>query len=168
MFLRPKVHNTHGRTIMPHSSDIKWCLSRVEMSWRVSHLWTLTTSRYGWRFSTCMISLRLQLWKADVIRHEHGWWCKFHKVKGHHTEDYYELKKEIEHLIHEGHLKKYVKGDSSQRERERDNARSSGPRKGKDLCKEDGNKTVCHTLNIIAEGFIVAKDTSSSQRRYAC
>lgn len=43
-----------------------------------------------------------------------GRWCKFHKVKGHHIEDYYQLKEEINRFIHEGHLKNYVKGDSSQ------------------------------------------------------
>lgn len=51
--------------------------------------------------------------KADVMGSEWGRWCNFHMVKGHHTEDFYQLKKEIETLIHEGHLRKYVKGNSS-------------------------------------------------------
>lgn len=32
-------------------------------------------------------------------------------MKAHHTKDYYQLKKEMERLIHEGHLKNYVKGE---------------------------------------------------------
>lgn len=39
------------------------------------------------------------------------------KVKRYHTKDYYQLKKEMECLIEEGHLKKYVKGDSTQRQK---------------------------------------------------
>lgn len=35
-------------------------------------------------------------------------WCKYHKVKGHHTDDYNQVKREIKCLIQEGHLIKYV------------------------------------------------------------
>lgn len=47
-----------------------------------------------------------------VMGHESNRWCKFHKVKVHHTKYCYQLKKEIIHLIQEGHHKKYIKGDS--------------------------------------------------------
>lgn len=40
---------------------------------------------------------------------------KFHKVKGHHPKDFYQLKKEIERLIQESYFKKYVNDDSFQR-----------------------------------------------------
>lgn len=33
--------------------------------------------------------------KEEVMVHEPGIWSKFHRVKGHHTEDFYQLKKEI-------------------------------------------------------------------------
>lgn len=72
---------------------------------------------------------------------ELGRWCKFHKVKGYHTKDFYQLKKEIECLIQEGHLKKYIKGDSSQgsggtNSRSRDDTRNPGPIKGNEQSKE--------------------------------
>lgn len=51
--------------------------------------------------------------KEDVMVPELGRWCKFHRVKEHHIEDCYQLKKEIERLIQEGNLKKCVKGNSS-------------------------------------------------------
>lgn len=51
--------------------------------------------------------------KAGVMGSGPGRWCKFHMVKGHQTEDCHYLKKEIERLIQEGHLKKYVKSASS-------------------------------------------------------
>lgn len=51
--------------------------------------------------------------KVGVLGYEPGRWCKFHKVKGHHIQNFYHLKKEIERPIHDGHLKKYVKYDSS-------------------------------------------------------
>ena len=43
--------------------------------------------------------------KSDVMGLEPSNWLKFHKVKGHHTKGCYQLKREIEFLIHEGHLK---------------------------------------------------------------
>lgn len=84
-----------------------------------------------------------------------GRWCKIHKVKRHHTKDCYHLKKEIEHLIQEGRLEKYVKDEPSQRtgrdsSHRRDDTKSLRSKKGKDLCKEYGKKIVCHTLNTIA------------------
>lgn len=49
--------------------------------------------------------------KANVMGIKSGRWCKFHRFKGHHIEDYYQLKKEFERLIQEEHLKKYMKGE---------------------------------------------------------
>lgn len=42
-----------------------------------------------------------QTWvpKTDVIRPDRHSWCKIPKVKGHQTEDCYQLKKELKHLI---------------------------------------------------------------------
>jgi len=56
-------------------------------------------------------------------------YCRFHKDHGHYTEDYRDLKGQIEELIRRGKLQKFVKkGDSS---RTRDNSRDkpeSSPR----------------------------------------
>lgn len=49
--------------------------------------------------------------KVCVIGYEPDIWYNFHKVKGHHTKECYQLKKENEQMIQEGPLKKYVKGD---------------------------------------------------------
>lgn len=51
--------------------------------------------------------------KEDAMAHKPGRWCKFYRVKRHHIEDCYQLYKEINRLIQEGHLRKYVKGDYS-------------------------------------------------------
>lgn len=40
-------------------------------------------------------------------------WCKYHKVKRHHTYDFHQLKKEIEILIHEVHLRRYSQRTSN-------------------------------------------------------
>lgn len=52
--------------------------------------------------------------KADIMKHEPKRWFKYHKVKGHHREDCYPLKKDFEWLVQVGHLKKYVWGGSHQ------------------------------------------------------
>lgn len=48
--------------------------------------------------------------KAYVMGLEPNSWCKFRKFKGNDTNDCYQLKKEIQRMIQEGNLKKYVKG----------------------------------------------------------
>lgn len=51
--------------------------------------------------------------KLDAMGPEPNKWCKFHKLKGLHTWIFYQLK-EMEHLIQENHLKKYVISDVTQ------------------------------------------------------
>lgn len=96
--------------------------------------------------------------KADVIGPEPRRLCKFHKVKGYHTKDYYKLKKETKRLIYEGHLKKYVKGDSyrgsggSKSYRKKD-VESIGSIKDKEVFTIEDNKVVHHSLNTIVRGL---------------
>lgn len=78
--------------------------------------------------------------EVGIMGPEPGRWCKFHKIKGHHTEDRYQLKKDIERLIHEERLSKYVKGDHPQgsyrsNSRGRDNEGSTKSRRGKESSK---------------------------------
>lgn len=79
---------------------------------------------------------------------------------------------EIEKLIQEGHLKKYVKNDSSiQVERRnlrgREDARIPRPSKSKEASQGEGSTMERHTLNTIAWAFIGGDETSSARRRYA-
>lgn len=85
--------------------------------------------------------------KADVTGLEPNRWCKFHIVKGYHTEDYYQPMKEIERLIQEEHLKKYVNIDSSHgpdksNSHGRDNTESLGPAKMDESSQGNGRKGV--------------------------
>lgn len=50
--------------------------------------------------------------KYETMRHDPSRWCKYYKIKGHRTYDCYQLKNEIEHLIQEGHIRKYIQGGS--------------------------------------------------------
>lgn len=75
--------------------------------------------------------------RSEIMGFEPKWWCKLHRIKGHYTNNYYQLKKEIEKLIQEGHHKKYVKRDPSNqvewhnpREREKNRSPRSGMDKG--------------------------------------
>lgn len=53
--------------------------------------------------------------KNDIMGSNPQSWFKFYKVKGHQTKEYYQLNMDKENLIHEWHLKKYVKAGSDQR-----------------------------------------------------
>ena len=41
--------------------------------------------------------------------HDYSKYCRFHKDHGHNTEDYRDLKEQVEELIRKGRLQKYVK-----------------------------------------------------------
>lgn len=45
---------------------------------------------------------------SETMGRDHRRWCKYHKVKSHHTKDCYQLKKKINRLNQEVHLKKYA------------------------------------------------------------
>lgn len=95
-----------------------------------------------------------------------------HRFKGHHTKDYYQLKKEIEILIQERNLNIYVKGDFSHasdksNSRGRDDVGSPRLNKENEASQDEGSKGVCHTLNIIAGGFVGGRETNFIGRRYA-
>lgn len=92
--------------------------------------------------------------------HGLGKWYRFHNVKGHHTKDYYQLKKEIKRLIQESHLKKYVKGDFFQRpgkasSRGHNDVGSPMLRKRMELCKQDDNKTARYNINTLTREFLL-------------
>lgn len=76
-----------------------------------------------------------------------------HKVTRHHTNNCYQLKKEIEKLINEGHLKKYVKCDSSNQTLRHGSQVSLGPNHSKEASQGEGSNAIHHTLNTIAEEF---------------
>lgn len=96
--------------------------------------------------------------KANVMGYEPGMWCKFPRVKGHRTKNCYQFKKEIERLIQEGYLKKYMKGDSSHElnkynSRGRDDVGSPKPNKVIEASQGEDSKVVRHTLYTKAAGF---------------
>lgn len=97
--------------------------------------------------------------KSYIIWHETTRWCTFHNVKGNHAEYFYQLKKEIEHLIQEVYLKKYVKGGSTQtldgsRYQRWYASRSSIPKKGKEPSNINKYRLVHHIINTISRGLL--------------
>lgn len=97
--------------------------------------------------------------KQDVMRPESDRWCQFHRVKGHNAKDYYKLKKDINRLIEEGHLQKYIEEGSSKElgmitSHERDYTGIPKPRKGKELSKEKGDKVVCYCSILLQENLM--------------
>lgn len=81
-----------------------------------------------------------------------GPWCAYHRVKGHHTEHFHQLKKEIEILIYKGELLLYVKdiggttGKKSPSRRE-SNSENLSIKKGKGADEVRETRVACHNLN---------------------
>ena len=53
--------------------------------------------------------------KLDPNRRDDTKYREFHKDHGHRTDDYNQLKKEIEYLIRHGHLSQYVTSEGQER-----------------------------------------------------
>lgn len=64
---------------------------------------TSAKSRFGVRSSTPRIPLLPSAPKSESMGPEPSRWCKYQKVKGHHTNDCYQVKREIVRLIYEDH-----------------------------------------------------------------
>lgn len=110
--------------------------------------------------------------KVDVIGFKPGRWRKFNRVKGHHIEDFFQLKNKIERLLQERHLNKYVKEDSSHSS-EKSNPRGHGDdgspksNKAKEEPHGESSKVARHTLNTIAGRLSRGRETIFAQKRYA-
>ncbi|XP_043713195.1 uncharacterized protein LOC122661756 [Telopea speciosissima] len=70
-------------------------------------------------------------------------YCKFYRDVGHDTEDYRQLKREIEDVIQKGHLKRYVKEDTKDNPRghdaiRNDRGRDDRTRRGDDRDRQGG------------------------------
>ncbi|KAJ1397405.1 hypothetical protein SESBI_31838 [Sesbania bispinosa] len=79
-------------------------------------------------------------------------WCEFHKVKGHDTEECWDLMNQIERLIKDGYLK-----------RGRGRAQESQPNSGVVHPGEE----IRGTVTTIAGGFVGGGETSAARKRYA-
>ena len=83
-------------------------------------------------------------------------WCKYHRVRGHDTDDCIHLKREIEKLIQNGKLRGYTRG-----KRDED---GEGTNRSRDDRRGDEGK---HTLNTISGGFAGGGESSTSWKNYA-
>lgn len=106
-----------------------------------------------------------------ILGNDTGAWCAYHCMKGHHTEDYHHLKREIETLIQRGRLLAYVKdlegstGKGSPFRKEPDSENTS-TKVGKNTEEIRETRVVRHTLNTISGGFAGGGEISMTRKRY--
>jgi hypothetical protein len=110
-----------------------------------------------------------------------GQWCEYHRAYGHDTDNFFTLRMNIEKLIHEGHLGRYVQGrgggypDKRPDKRPVPNKHSSrSPKRGrgkeKVQQKESGvehERNDQGIVNTIAGGFSGGGATNSARKRYS-
>ncbi|KAL2232085.1 UNVERIFIED_CONTAM: Retrovirus-related Pol polyprotein from transposon [Sesamum indicum] len=93
-------------------------------------------------------------------------YCRFHKDRGHNTEDCYQLKDEIERLIRQGYFKHLIDRRAEQRDRSRSRSRERLQRDeaGASGARDNApNKGVIHTIS----GGPTSGDSSRARKRYA-
>lgn len=90
--------------------------------------------------------------KSNMMGPGSSRWCKFRKVKGHHTTDCYQLKKEIECNIQEGLeeiCQKRFHPNSRRIQLSRGNVFGRlRPKNGKESSEGGEDRPVRHTLNV--------------------
>ncbi|XP_020207331.1 uncharacterized protein LOC109792338 [Cajanus cajan] len=106
-------------------------------------------------------------------------WCEFHRTHEHTTENFFVLGRQIERLIKEGHLKKFIAGKqdegSSDRRRRREGEDTrrgrregrSSPRDLPEKSTETHQQAVHGDFNTIAGGFAGGGPTSAARKRYS-
>ncbi|KAL0428638.1 UNVERIFIED_CONTAM: hypothetical protein Slati_3038600 [Sesamum latifolium] len=90
--------------------------------------------------------------REDPKRMRSSKYCQFHKDRGHSTEDCFHLKDEIEQLIQQGYLEKYIEHDNPPRE-----GSMRPPREGGERGTRRNNQDNPPTAGII--GFISGGST---------
>jgi hypothetical protein len=89
-------------------------------------------------------------------------WCKYHRMKGHTTDDCIHSKNEIEKLIQNGRLRGFVRDQPEGSKRHSNEPEKSERKKGDD----EGPPDKRHTLNTITSAFAGGGESSSSRKKY--
>ncbi|GAV59927.1 hypothetical protein CFOL_v3_03458, partial [Cephalotus follicularis] len=84
-------------------------------------------------------------------------YCRYHRDHGHDTEEYRQLKNQIEDLIRKGHLRKYVDRDAPQGRRERQSFAVQQVHHSKRL-RTGGEEEVITFLEVDYEGVRIPHD----------
>ena len=87
-------------------------------------------------------------------------YCRFHKDHGHNTEDFYNLKRQIEELIKQGKLQRFVERD--QREGRPQGACQQRPP------AEARPRPLLGEIHMITRGMAAGGTSRSSRKAYAC
>ncbi|KAL2251291.1 UNVERIFIED_CONTAM: hypothetical protein Sindi_2251400 [Sesamum indicum] len=93
-------------------------------------------------------------------------YCRFHKHKGHDTEDCYQLKDEIERLIRQGYFRHLIenRSETGHRSRSRSHERNRKDEAGKSIVRDNApTKGIIHTIS----GGPIEGDSSRARKRYA-
>ncbi|XP_052170472.1 uncharacterized protein LOC127786825 [Diospyros lotus] len=101
-------------------------------------------------------------------------YCRYHRIRGHSTDQCRELKNQIEALIREGHLQRYVRTEGrNDRDWQRMEERPEGQDRRNLRQNEDriipppNNEPTHQAIHVISGGETLAGDTSSSRKAYA-
>ena len=95
--------------------------------------------------------MRTDLTKRDITKY-----YEFHRDHGHRTDDYIQLKKEIEFLIRHGHLHRYVDPE------DRNQAPPPPPRQP----APTKHQQPLGEINVISEGFTGGGESSSARKAH--
>ncbi|XP_011075709.1 uncharacterized protein LOC105160143 [Sesamum indicum] len=133
------------------------------------HIYTpLTTTRE--RVMTMVEKEGLPQWPGkmrDTLAKKNSHrYCRFHKDKGHNTEDYYQSRDDIERLIRQGYLKHLIdrRTEAGERSRSRCRERHQKDEARKSIARDNAlTKGIIHTIS----GGPTNRDSMRARKKYA-
>ncbi|GFS31826.1 hypothetical protein Acr_00g0019390 [Actinidia rufa] len=90
-------------------------------------------------------------------------WCRFHQDHGHETEDCYDLKQQVENLIKQGRLGRFIAWGRPDKKRDHSPQRVER----RSLEKEKGNQQPIGEIKVISGGFAGGGESSCSRKKHA-
>ncbi|XP_074351631.1 uncharacterized protein LOC141690756 [Apium graveolens] len=102
--------------------------------------------------------------RGDPEKRDKSRYRRFHKDVGHDTDDYRQLKDEIEYLIRRGKFERFTKGEEAGGQK-RDNDRRDDDRRGND--RDRNPQPRGPVINMISGGPTAAGTTRNSRKAYA-
>ena len=109
--------------------------------------------------------------KSDPTARDNTKYCEFHRDYGHHTDDCIQLKREIEHLIRRGYLRRFISPESQPHNQPQNQAQNQAlaqqpPPPPRQTITQ--HQQPLGEIHVISGGFAGGGESSSARKAHLC
>ena len=102
--------------------------------------------------------------KSDPTTRDNTKYCEFHRDYGHHTDDYIQLKREIEYLIRRGYLRRFISPESQPQNQAQNQALAQQPPQPRQTTTQ--HQQPLGEIHVISGGFARGGESSSARKAH--